>query len=777
MEEPSDKTLQLPPRLPAAATTQSEIWELSHDIGGSRNGSWPAIQRKTPGQAKPPSNTAPFGDEMVKKDKFAASWEWWETTWEAQERHLQQRVGRPVDSLAMNSMHQHKERILFQDLLEESQPQQLSDSLEFAVSCRNAGVYYTPLGGLPSRPYDMVTHWMPTTVRKAPDGNIVSAAKHRRSSMPARERSPARRPERREVYSPEPARASALERFRPTSDQLLGPVLHGTPDLVKTALGSERRHTLVEGKIRPLKPGPRPGEDKDSAALLQQAGGLVLQVAHQRTQQGEEENADTPLAPEMSPPAPLKPLHLSATRLSFTSAPGKRDIHTIYVTNNASVALRVTATPVARPSLPSAALLSAADLGDPEAEEKTGLAAGNGKSREPTPFSGIVLTDYLLPGKTAEFPVVFETVIAGSYTGGLSFSTAPSAGLSPITVSLWGRCIMPAAAGNHAIRWLAESLEERETSGFVRELLLRSVFGPAVAQAARHSAGSDSLYGSNELLEKEESDLVASQLSQQPQQPPVRQKGKRLQKTQAAPDGVDMGASGQEPQKCEQQLAFARENAELPVTFTKELFSSLERFAEAVGLREWNGSIEALEAAAAVAEPSTERARLLEELDALLSADSLKREAGTWGCKTLIREAVSTALDNLQDELVVRQVPFAIATTSRLTFRGAPLKWSWEDLRYETEPEKEGGPRMVLERLNPLHETPTLTPPDDGNKKATAPKQAQKKGAKVEGKASPDPQVLCLLLASTQEGAGSRFRSVLLQLADSVADLYMDASS
>jgi len=104
---------------------------------------------------------------------------------------------------------------------------------------------------------------------------------------------------------------------------------------------------------------------------------------------------------------------------------------------------------------------------------------------------------------------------------------------------------------------------------------------------------------------------VASQLSQQPQQPPVRQKGKRLQKTQAAPDGVDMGASGQEPQKCEQQLAFARENAELPVTFTKELFSSLERFAEAVGLREWTGSIEALEAAAAVAEPSTERARLL----------------------------------------------------------------------------------------------------------------------------------------------------------------------
>lgn len=507
---------------------------------------------KPPAQTSLGLPTAPVADNSPRFDKHAAQWHLWEDRWQAQERRLAAAAGRPVSRLVMNSMDGYKDKILFQDLLEESQPERLNEDLAFATACRGSGQYFIPLGGIASRPHDAKTHWLPVHVRQAADGNIVSAAKHQRGlRTPSARRaavrgsSPTRcdASEARAVHSPERRDDPVLDRFRSLPDKEYE-VMNGTPAYVKAVLGDARKHTIVDGKIRPLRRSPNPDAGKPKHDILLEAEGLVSSFVRQREQKQAEQAAreaarrNEGFETQLKPPPPPPPLLVSTARLAFVAAPGSQHEQTLLVTNRSATVLLVRAShldaaPLPAPDrplhladqmqdeddclpsserdalgdeatdAPSDAVYGAA--GDvPGGQPSAAMAAvasltservaGSARLQKPTPSTScrpaapaFVLRStevHVLPGATASFSIVFEADLPGAYMHAVELHTEPAADLAPVVVQLSGRCVAH-QSNTEAVRKLEARLAERQKVAFIRELVLRAMVEPAANAGAR----------------------------------------------------------------------------------------------------------------------------------------------------------------------------------------------------------------------------------------------------------------------------------------------------
>jgi hypothetical protein len=553
---------------------------------------------------------APIVDRSPRFDRQAAQWDLWEDRWQAQERKLAAAAGRRVSRLVMNSMDDHKKKILFQDLLEESQPERLNENLAFATACRGSGQYFIPLGGVPSRLNDPKTHWLPVHVRQAADGKIVSAAKHQRDirmrtpsprRAAIRELSPSRRDasEPRAVHSPERRNESVLDRFRALPEKQYE-VMNGTPAYVKAVLGEARRHTIVDGKIKPLRRSPNPDVGKSEHELLLEAEGLVSSFARQREQKQAEHAAreaarrDEGFVTNFTPPPPPQPLVVSTTRLAFAAAPGTQQEQTVLVTNCSATLLLVHASHLAAAPLPAPdrPLLSSdhgedfnltsselGALGDeivdvpsrevddmsgdmPGDQPSAGMAAIAALTAERAarsarhkmtpqascrpaapPFVLQTHEAHVLPGATASFRIVFEADVPGAYTHAVELHTVPAAGLDPVVIQLSGRCVAP-SPNTEAVRKLEARLAERQTVAFMRELVLRAMVEPAADAGARRVRSAE------RLPEPEDPDTAEPEPEPQPEpvevakgKKPIKRSKKEMQEAEEAAAATAMAAA------------------------------------------------------------------------------------------------------------------------------------------------------------------------------------------------------------------------------------------
>jgi hypothetical protein len=477
----------------------------------------------------------------------------WEDRWQVQERKLAAAAGRPTSRLVMNSMDDYKEKILFQDLLTESQPERLSENLAFATSCRGSGQYFIPLGGVSSRPNDPKTHWLPVQVRQAADGKVVPAAKNLRGLRTlsprravVRDVSPSHHDasEPRAVHSPRRREASVLDRFRPLPSKEYE-VMNGTPTYIKAVLGEARKHTIVDGKIRPLRRSLNPddagGQKHD--ILPEAAEGLASISAWQREQKQadfaarESARRNETFETQLTPPPPPPPLLVSAARLAFTAEPGSQHEQALLVTNRSVTVLLVRASHMGAAPLPAPdrplvladhvddndGLLSGErgalgdEAADPPSDGVHDAAGGASKGKpsagmaalasitaervarstrlkKPTPPAScrpaapaFVLQSTemrVLPGATATFRIVFDADVPGVYTHAVQLYTVPAAGLAPVLVQLSGRCVAP-LPNTDAVRKLEARLAERQKVAFIRELVLKAMVEPAADAGAR----------------------------------------------------------------------------------------------------------------------------------------------------------------------------------------------------------------------------------------------------------------------------------------------------
>jgi len=827
----NERTL-LPP-LPMTHTPPQGLWPLyrPEDAGVAGEAAYAAgIEAHKPrcftprGVPEPPVAAA----KTPRFEKHAAQWDLWESRWERQERELRGVAGssRGSAQLVMNSMEEYKDRIVFQDLLEESRPQRLSDNLKFATDCRSAGQYFIPLGGVASRPFDPMAHWLPIKVRTE-GGRIVSAAKYQRASIPpspkraiVRAESAGRRDDHgsRAVYSPEPMRASEMDRWKERPDKEYEPLMQGTPAYVKAKLGDGRKHTVVDGKIRLLKQGANPDQGKKPEQILYEKDGIVSGFARERELRQAELAArsastrDESYASQLTPPPNPPPLVLSARRLSFVSVPGVGREQVLLVTNSSATTLLVsahhmTAAPLPAPEahphgltheeeVAAEALRGATDASVSAPAPRQSLAPpASGRPSAPQ-FVLAIPELYVLPGQTAGFRVVFAAELAGSYTHSLQLRTTPAAGLAPVAVELSAKCLA-AAPDTKAMRDLETKLARCETLGFVRELVLRAMVAPAAEQGARRvrvaeglaeppepNAGEAALGGTAEEEAKPAKGKKPTRLGKK-----EHQEAEAAAAARAAADAAAKAEAATRPPPGVDAVWWARErdwaewNPELPLS--PPLWSALERVARAAGVVGWTGSLEQVEDAAA-AGPNARG--LLEELDAILS-DASSRERGPEprGRETLVRAAVGLALSDLVDASLAAETlratqlaPFAAAPHGvGLTYGGVRFVWSWEELCYLHAPETEGAPRKRLACAAPPPPPPELTPSELAaiakakKKVATA---APRGGGKNASEPLAPPELVPMPFTTAAAGArpadaGPPFRALLLKLADSIADL------
>ena len=262
--------------------------------------------------------------ERIADEKLAneqRTWEKWDRRWESTQSRLSERFGKPVEKLVFNSCEDHNARVRFLDALERSMPPHLDENKRFMMAVRNANIYYAPIGVRAANTNSAELYCgvrVPTTKDITRGGRVQSPGAKRRDKYDGYVKPNQKRLSLKALSAslrfaghaarflprtPSPTKLPAIARGtigakpveqivsnanQPESTLLLqreqevATALHGCPAEVKRSLGSSRRHTIREGKIKLLSE-VQAHDQKLSAAALE--GGLSAELAESRKQE------------------------------------------------------------------------------------------------------------------------------------------------------------------------------------------------------------------------------------------------------------------------------------------------------------------------------------------------------------------------------------------------------------------------------------------------------------------------------------------------------------
>ena len=263
--------------------------------------------------------------ERIADEKLAneqRTWEKWDHRWHSTQSRLAEQFGKPVDKLIFNSTEEYNSRVRFLDALERTNPPALDENKRFMMAVRDANIYYAPIGVRQKNSNSAQLYCgvrVPTTKDITKGGRVQSPGAKRRNKYdgyvrPNQKRlslkalslslrwssNPAKHPPRTPSPTKLPAiargtiGAKPVEQIVSNANQVspetalqreknIATALHGTPADVKRTMGTTRRHTIREGKLKLLSE-VQMHDQKYAAASLE--GGFSAELAEAR--KGEE---------------------------------------------------------------------------------------------------------------------------------------------------------------------------------------------------------------------------------------------------------------------------------------------------------------------------------------------------------------------------------------------------------------------------------------------------------------------------------------------------------
>ena len=389
----------------------------------------------------------------------------------------------------MHSQEEWKEKQAYLDLLERASPPQFDDDKRFKMAMRGSETFYIPVGTRTGREAQAAI--FATAPAKLLSGSRVSAGAYRRMSMtPSPRRSTLRKLSPQRSHSSESLLRSLAQTPPPPSlgaDAPVGrePIKHGTPAVIKAQLGSGRRHTIREGKLRRL--SSLKAEAAEEEEQEQQVGFVQEYVAEQLVRSAATPRLPSFVKPKASPASgsglpptvrsygvcdePVAPsLTLSKPRLFFVARPNAVAVAAVDVHNASTIAVRIIARPDANASLPAA-------LGSPRGRPGASpfvltatAAADDGAGR------------WVLPGASTTLTFCFRAAV-GTFVERWTIDTYQRLGWPPLALDLTGRVEADDTA-SAARRAIEDRIGVHERWNLAQDILLRSIIHPIVDRGA-----------------------------------------------------------------------------------------------------------------------------------------------------------------------------------------------------------------------------------------------------------------------------------------------------
>ena len=296
--------------------------EVAHRKRPSQQWGWGG-GRGSSADAKPGPRSRRIS-ERIADEKLAneqRTWEKWDHRWHSTQARLAEQFGKPVDKLIFNSTEEYNSRVRFLDALERTNPPALDENKRFMMAVRDANIYYAPIGVRQKNSNSAQLYCgvrVPTTKDITKGGRVQSPGAKRRNKYdgyvrPNQKRlslkalslslrwssNPAKHPPRTPSPTKLPAiargtiGAKPVEQIVSNANQVspetalqreknIATALHGTPADVKRTMGTTRRHTIREGKLKLLSE-VQMHDQKYAAESLE--GGFSAELAEARKQE------------------------------------------------------------------------------------------------------------------------------------------------------------------------------------------------------------------------------------------------------------------------------------------------------------------------------------------------------------------------------------------------------------------------------------------------------------------------------------------------------------